>query len=67
MKKLFLIFATIAIVSNLVGFTGCTRRDVGTATGAVVGGVVGNGIFGNPVGTIGGAVAGGYIGNRLSY
>lgn len=43
-----------------------SRQEVGTVTGAVVGGIVGSALTGGSgVGTIGGAAAGGYFGNRI--
>lgn len=44
-----------------------TRQQIGTATGAVVGGIVGSSLTaGSTVGTIGGAAAGGVIGNEIA-
>jgi osmotically inducible lipoprotein OsmB len=47
--------------------TGPTTQDVGTATGAVIGGVAGAVLTGgNTAATIGGAALGGLAGNRIS-
>lgn len=43
-----------------------TREQIGTVSGAVVGGIVGSALTGGSnVGTIGGAAAGGYIGHEI--
>ena len=53
----------------LMALSGCATRptnaQIGTATGAVLGGVVGDSLFGNTLGTVGGAAAGAVIGNEL--
>ncbi|MDB5932131.1 MAG: 17 kDa surface antigen [Polaromonas sp.] len=53
----------------LIGLTGCSTRptnaQVGTAAGAVLGGVAGNAVFGGTLGTVGGAAAGALIGNEV--
>ncbi|MBH2018925.1 glycine zipper 2TM domain-containing protein [Polaromonas sp.] len=55
--------------ASLIVLTGCgtnpTNAQIGTATGAVVGGVVGNAVFDNTLGTVGGAAAGAVIGNEV--
>jgi Predicted outer membrane lipoprotein len=44
-----------------------TKQQIGTATGAVVGGIVGSAVTGgSTVGTIGGAAAGGVVGNEIA-
>ncbi|PKO71482.1 MAG: osmotically inducible lipoprotein OsmB [Betaproteobacteria bacterium HGW-Betaproteobacteria-14] len=60
----------VAVLGAALALTGCstpmTRQDVGTVTGAVVGGAAGSVLTGgNAVGTVGGAAVGGYIGNRI--
>jgi len=59
---------TLATVS-LAALAGCssppTNAQIGTAGGAVVGGVVGSAI-GGPAATIGGAAAGALIGNQIA-
>ena len=59
--------ATCAIV--VLSLTGCgtspTNAQIGTATGAVLGGVVGNSVLGGTLGTVGGAAAGAVIGNEV--
>ncbi len=45
---------------------GATNRELGTAGGAAVGGVIGHEISGgSTLGTLGGAAAGGVIGNQI--
>ncbi len=60
---------TSAATAALIALTGCgtnpTNAQVGTATGAVLGGVAGNAVFGNTLGTVGGAAAGAVIGNEV--
>lgn len=70
MKK---ITVTIVVSLMALGLVGCdgniTKQDMGTAAGAVAGGVIGS-QFGSGTGktaaTIGGAVVGGYVGNQLT-
>lgn len=66
MKTVFLTLATGALALTL---TACesnpTRQQIGTATGAVVGGVVGHEVVGGTLGTVGGAAVGGVIGNEV--
>lgn len=58
-----------ACVVALSGLTACgtnpTNAQVGTAAGAVLGGVAGNAVFGGTLGTVGGAAAGALIGNEV--
>jgi osmotically inducible lipoprotein OsmB len=65
-RKLQICLLGLATAGPLV-LSGCdpTRSDIGTATGAVVGGAAGNAIFGNTLGTVGGAAAGAVIGNSV--
>ena len=55
--------------ASLMALTGCasnpTNGQIGTVGGAVVGGVVGDAVFGNTLGTVGGAAAGALIGNEV--
>jgi osmotically inducible lipoprotein OsmB len=55
--------------ASLMALTGCasnpTNAQIGTATGAVLGGVAGNAVFGGTLGTVGGAAAGAVIGNEV--
>ena len=64
-----LLMSAVASVVALSAMVGCgtnpTNAQIGTATGAVVGGVVGNAVLGGPVGTLGGAAAGALIGNEV--
>ncbi|MEO5606030.1 MAG: glycine zipper 2TM domain-containing protein [Polaromonas sp.] len=63
--KIFLSVAAAALIT----LTGCgtnpTNAQVGTAAGAVLGGVAGNAVFGGTLGTVGGAAAGAVIGNEV--
>ena len=58
-----------AAAASLMALTGCstspTNAQIGTAGGAVVGGVVGNAVFGGTLGTVGGAAAGALLGNEI--
>ena len=62
------IFLSVA-AATLIALTGCgtnpTNAQVGTAAGAVLGGVAGNAVFGGTLGTVGGAAAGAVIGNEV--
>ncbi|MBC7444976.1 MAG: glycine zipper 2TM domain-containing protein [Polaromonas sp.] len=55
--------------ASLMALSGCgtspTNAQIGTATGAVLGGVAGNAVFGGTLGTVGGAAAGAVIGNEV--
>ena len=65
-KLLMSAAASVVALSAMVGCgTSPTNAQIGTATGAVVGGVVGNAVLGGPVGTLGGAAAGALIGNEV--
>lgn len=58
--------ATVLALSAMVGCSSTpTNSQIGTATGAVLGGVVGSAVLGGPVGTLGGAAAGAVIGNEV--
>ena len=58
-----------AAAASLIALTGCatnpTSAQIGTATGAVLGGVAGNAVLGGTLGTVGGAAAGALIGNEV--
>jgi osmotically inducible lipoprotein OsmB len=58
-----------AVAAALMALSGCASRptnaQIGTATGAVLGGVVGDSVFGGTLGTLGGAAAGAVIGNEV--
>jgi len=58
-----------AAAASLIALTGCgtspTNAQIGTATGAVLGGVAGNAVLGGTLGTVGGAAAGAVIGNEV--
>ena len=57
-----------AVAAALIALTGCgsmSNAQIGTATGAVLGGVAGDAVFGGTLGTLGGAAAGAVIGNEV--
>jgi len=65
MKKLISVGVATLLVVGLL--TSCTNREMGTAGGAVVGGVAGNLVTGgSAVGTAVGAVGGAVVGNQLA-
>jgi osmotically inducible lipoprotein OsmB len=55
--------------ASMIAMTGCstspTNAQIGTAAGAVIGGVAGNAVLGGTLGTVGGAAAGALIGNEV--
>jgi osmotically inducible lipoprotein OsmB len=63
--KILMSIAAAAVIA----LSGCashpTTAQIGTATGAVLGGVAGDALFGNTLGTVGGAAAGAVLGNEL--
>jgi osmotically inducible lipoprotein OsmB len=63
--KILMSIAAAAVMA----LSGCashpTNAQIGTATGAVLGGVAGDALFGNTLGTVGGAAAGAVLGNEL--
>lgn len=69
MNSKLLISAAAAALISLTTLSGCasnpTNAQIGTATGAVLGGVAGNAVFGGTLGTVGGAAAGALIGNEV--
>ena len=56
----------LAAVLGLAGCAGMTQQEKGTATGAVVGGVVGNVLCGGLACTGAGAAVGGVIGHEVT-
>lgn len=65
-SKLLISAASVIVFASMVGCsTPPTSAQIGTAAGAVVGGVVGSAVLGGPVGTLGGAAAGALIGNEV--
>ena len=63
-KSLTLAVSATALLA-LVGCAGMTSQEKGIATGAVVGGVVGNVLCGGILCTGAGAAVGGVIGNEV--
>lgn len=57
---------TCLAVATIIGITGCTRTQVGTAGGALVGAGIGQAVGGNTASTLIGAGAGALIGNAVS-
>ncbi len=49
----------------LVSCSNITKQDIGTAGGAVAGGVIGHAIGGSTAGTIIGAAGGALVGNKI--
>ncbi len=64
-KSLTLAVSATALLA-LAGCAGMTNQEKGIATGAVVGGVVGNVLCGGVLCTGAGAAVGGVIGNEVS-
>jgi osmotically inducible lipoprotein OsmB len=58
--------ALLASTLVLAGCSGMTRQEKGTATGAVIGGVVGNVMCGGVLCTGAGAAVGGVIGHEAT-
>lgn len=58
-----------AAAASLIALTGCgtplTNQQIGTGTGAVLGGAAGSVLGGGTLGTVGGAAAGAVIGNEI--
>lgn len=54
-----------AAAMALTGCAGVSNQQLGTGTGAVLGGVAGNALFGGTAGVIGGAAAGALVGNEV--
>ena len=58
------------LLTAMMVVAGCnsnpTRQEIGTVSGAVIGGIVGSSLTGgSTVGTVGGAAVGGVVGNRI--
>lgn len=65
-QRTSLALAMLAAISLAACSANPTKREVGTVSGAVVGGIVGSALTGGSgIGTIGGAAAGSYVGNRI--
>ena len=58
-----------AAAASLIALAGCgtplTNQQIGTGTGAVLGGVAGSALGGGTLGTVGGAAEGAVIGNEV--
>jgi osmotically inducible lipoprotein OsmB len=66
-KRISAALAAIVAAGTLAACDTMTRQEKAVATGAVVGGVVGNAATdGSSLGTVGGAVAGGVVGNEVA-
>ena len=66
--KIFLLVSTISLIVPISGCARLNNQDLGTITGAAIGGLAGSSFGqggGKTASTIGGAVAGGYIGSQL--
>lgn len=63
-KSIAMVVSAVAFVA-LTGCAGMTSQEKGIATGAVVGGVVGNVLCGGVLCTGAGAAVGGVIGNEV--
>jgi osmotically inducible lipoprotein OsmB len=67
LRTLSSIIAAAALALGLSACETLDRQQVGTATGAAVGGVAGNVVTGgSTLGTIGGAAAGGVVGHEMT-
>jgi len=68
MNSLKRVLPAVALMSLLVlgGCAGMTQQEKGTATGAVVGGVVGNVLCGGLLCTGAGAAVGGVVGHEVT-
>lgn len=65
MKKLTLSILSVIVAASLL--TACSNREMGTAGGAALGGVVGYGLTGgSAAGTAVGAVGGGLVGHAVT-
>lgn len=56
----------VAAIVILGGCAGMTHQEKGTATGAVIGGVVGSATGGGVLGTAAGAAVGGVVGHEVT-
>lgn len=67
-RKLVTVLGTLVLGVSLTACdTSPTRQQIGTGTGAVVGGTAGHVLTGgSAIGTIGGAAAGGVIGHEVT-
>lgn len=63
--RLWIAAGAAASVVALAGCAGGPNQQLGTAGGAVAGGVIGHAIGGNTAATVGGAAIGGIIGNQV--
>jgi osmotically inducible lipoprotein OsmB len=66
-RTLISIAGAITIASTLTACGTPTRQQLGTGTGAVLGGVAGHAVTGgSTLGTVGGAAVGGVIGSEMT-
>ena len=61
------LLAVLVLAANMSACGSTTKQTLGTAGGAVLGGVVGDAVTdGSTLGTLGGAAVGGVIGNQAT-
>lgn len=67
-QKIVTVLGSLVLAGSLAACdTNPTREQIGTGTGAVVGGALGSVVTdGSTLGTLGGAAAGGVIGNEVA-
>jgi osmotically inducible lipoprotein OsmB len=63
--KIFLAVAAASVIALTGCGTSLTNQQIGTGTGAVLGGVAGSALGGGTLGTVGGAAAGAVIGSEI--
>jgi osmotically inducible lipoprotein OsmB len=66
MNNKFLLAVTAATLLAISGCSGMTRQEVGTATGAVVGGLAGGAVLGGTGAVLGGAAIGAVVGHEVT-
>lgn len=66
-RTLISLVSMAALVGSLSACGSTTKQQLGTAGGAVLGGVVGDAVTnGSTLGTVGGAAVGGVVGNQVT-
>jgi osmotically inducible lipoprotein OsmB len=65
-RNLIPLVSAAGLVTILSACGNLDRQQVGTGTGAVLGGAAGSALTGSTLGTIGGAAAGGVIGSEMT-